>query len=512
VQNAQAPLAVEFFTNKARMESEAKAAEIAALKENPPPPSAAGMHFAEVERKKKLEMEAMAKEPAPAAIEYFTRKAEEEKRMQEEEARKRSSNDGSAAVASVATRHFEKQKSVRAAEIEASRARVVNDKTPDEVLPVDYFQKLGEAELAAKAKAQFDNASKEMPIGIRYFTAKGQEDKARALAKQQSLSNETMSAATRHFQKINDEKEATSLQDQTKEAMPAAIQKFTLAEYAARDKKKAEIREMHDNPPEMAVGTAYFTKMMNDSAAEKKAEIERLKANPPPASAAGQHFAKVESQRKLEMEALKKEPAPAAIEYFTNKAREEKRAQEEAMKRTTGDNAPIVASVATQHFEKQKSMKLQQMQSKRAMVQNKPSEEALPIDYFTKLGDAETAARAQSRRDLAESHMPDAVRYFTDMAEEKKAAKLAEFEKGGGDGKNMSVATAYFNKLAAEKKAEKARKAEKVPERMPMAIQKFTLAAEEERQKKKAALEQMKVNPPPVPVGVSHFTPDADQS
>ena len=39
-------------------------------------------------------------------------------------------------------------------------------------MPVDYFQKLGEAELAAKAKAQFDVASKEMPIGIRYFTAR----------------------------------------------------------------------------------------------------------------------------------------------------------------------------------------------------------------------------------------------------------------------------------------------------------------------------------------------------
>ena len=101
-----------------------------------------------------------------------------------------------------------------------------------------------------------------------------------------------------------------------------------------RDKKKAEIREMHDNPPEMAVGTAYFTKMMNDRVAEQKADIESLEANPPPASAAGQHFEKLESQRKLEIEALMNEPAPAAIEYFTNKANEEKRAQEEAMKRT----------------------------------------------------------------------------------------------------------------------------------------------------------------------------------
>ena len=69
------------------------------------------------------------------------------------------------------------------------------------------------------------------------------------------------------------------------EPMPAAIQKFTLAKCAVRDKKKAEIQEMHDNPPE-------FTKMMNDRLAEQKAEIEGLQANPPPASATGQHFEK----------------------------------------------------------------------------------------------------------------------------------------------------------------------------------------------------------------------------
>ena len=118
---------------------------------------------------------------------------------------------------------------------------------------------------------------------------------------------------------------------------------------------------MHDNPPQMAVGTAYFTKMMNNKLAEQKAEIESLQANSPPASAAGQHFEKLESQGKLEIEALMNEPAPAAIEYSTNKANEEKRAQEEAMKRTEDD--PSNASVATQHFEKKKSVRLQQMES-----------------------------------------------------------------------------------------------------------------------------------------------------
>ena len=91
-----------------------------------------------------------------------------------------------------------------------------------------------------------------------------------------------------------------------------------------------------------------------------------------PASAAGQHFGKLESQRKLEIEALINEPAPAAIEYFTNKVNEEKRAQEEAMKRT-GDGH-IEASIATQLFKKQKSARLQQMESNRALVQNRVSE------------------------------------------------------------------------------------------------------------------------------------------
>ena len=176
-----------------------------------------------LESRWKVKIEAMTNEPAPAAIEYFTKRADEERNMQEK-AMKRS-NDGTAEV-SVATRYFERQTSVRASEIEASRA-LVNDKTPDEVLPVDYFEKLGEAELAVKAKAQFDIASKEMPIGIRYFTSKGEEDKARALAKQRALSNETMSDTTRHFHRIEDEKEAASLIEEP-EPMPAAVQKFTL--------------------------------------------------------------------------------------------------------------------------------------------------------------------------------------------------------------------------------------------------------------------------------------------
>ena len=43
-----APLAVKFFTTKARLETNTKQAEIQALKENPLPPTAAGQHFAMV--------------------------------------------------------------------------------------------------------------------------------------------------------------------------------------------------------------------------------------------------------------------------------------------------------------------------------------------------------------------------------------------------------------------------------------------------------------------------------
>ena len=53
---------------------------------------------------------------------------------------------------------------------------------------MDYFNKLGEAKMAARADAQWDLASREMAINIAHFTAKGEEDKIEAIAEHCRLS------------------------------------------------------------------------------------------------------------------------------------------------------------------------------------------------------------------------------------------------------------------------------------------------------------------------------------
>ena len=78
------------------------------------------------------------------------------------------------------------------------------------------------------------------------------------------------------------------------------------------------------------------------------------------------------------------------------KARDEKERQELAMK--SSDDTPVVASLATRHFSDQQVKKAQEIDALRLQVKDKEQIEPLPTDYFTKLGDAKTAAKAKSLR------------------------------------------------------------------------------------------------------------------
>eukprot|EP00579_Thalassiosira_antarctica_P030848 CAMPEP_0202030020 /NCGR_PEP_ID=MMETSP0905-20130828/64278_1 /ASSEMBLY_ACC=CAM_ASM_000554 /TAXON_ID=420261 /ORGANISM="Thalassiosira antarctica, Strain CCMP982" /LENGTH=959 /DNA_ID=CAMNT_0048593805 /DNA_START=201 /DNA_END=3080 /DNA_ORIENTATION=- len=624
-----AAMAVHFFTEKARIEKERKAAEIRAIKENPPPPSLAGQHFEKVNEARKIEIEEMMNEPAPMAIEYFTQKARDEKQRQELAMK---ASDEIPYESSVATQHFTNQQVKKAQEMDALRAlrAQVKEKEQVEPLPVDYFTKLGDAETAAKAKSSRELAESQMPVGIAYFTAKGEEDKIAHEEEQRQLSEETMSVATRHFHNRAEAASLASLGSEQTEVMPAAIQHFTMADRVLKEKKRKEIREMNDSPPEMSSGQAYFTNKMRAElerrdaetaakakagwelaqsempigiayftakgeedriireaelrqlseqemsvatqhftklAAEKKAnareeetenmpaaiqhftvadraekdkkraeieevkenppdmspgqayftnkmraelerqaaEIQAMKDNPPPASVAGQHFEKVGEQRAKEIEAMMNEPAPHAIEYFTQKAKDEKKKQELALK--TANESPVVASLATLHFEEQERKKAAEIEVARSQTLTKEPMEPLPFDYFSKQGEKETEAKAAAAWEVAEAQMPIGIAYFTAKAEQDKAIALAEFAEGNND--TMSVATQHFHAKAAEEEAERIRaEEEEGPEIMHVAIQKFTMEAREETRKRREALEELKNSPVERSVGVAHFTPE----
>ena len=66
------------------------------------------------------------------------------------------------------------------------------------------------------------------------------------------------------------------------------------------------------------------------------------------------------------------------------------------------------------------------------------------------------------------------------------------------------MATLHFYEMALAEETARANGRE--AELMPAAIQYFTLAAREENARKRAALEELRDNPPEMPAGMKHFT------
>lgn len=482
-----------YFTNKMRGEHERQQKEIQDMIDNPPPASVATEYFKIKEIERQVEIEKLLNAPAPVAIQYFIEKAKEDEARNKEVMQRSMATAGEV---SAATKHFvdmEKQKSIR---IEAARAEAKKSE-PMEALPVDYFAKQSSAYLTAKAQVSKDLADSLMPIGVRYFTKLGEVEKAQKYEERRLLSEASMSHATKHFKKIDEEKMAASLSEET-DMMPAAIQKFTMEANAIRDAKKAEIQAMYDNPPPMPEGQAYFTNKMRAELERQRSEIQAMIDNPPPASVANQHFKGKEAERQKEIEKLMKEPAPPAIAYFTKMAEEEAQRNKEAMARSMATNGET--SAAVKHFEELEKKKALGIEAARDATRTKTPMESVPIDYFTKLGNEEMAAKAAAKKKFSESQMPQGVKFFTAKAEAEKAANA-----GVPEHEHAALATKYFNKKANED-AKKA-SAESQGDMMPAAIQKFTMQARMDSMRKKAILEEMNRNPPAPAPGIVHFTP-----
>ena len=121
------------------------------------------------------------------------------------------------------------------------------------------------------------------------------------------------------------------------------VEYFTLKEMEAKIKQQLMIEGSVEAPAVMVV--QFFTEKARMEKKRKEAEIQNPKDNPPPPSLAGQHFEKICKARKLEIEEMMNEPAPMVIEYFTQKAHDENHMQELAMK--LSDDSPVVASLVT---------------------------------------------------------------------------------------------------------------------------------------------------------------------
>jgi len=151
--------------------------------------------------------------------------------------------------------------------------------------------------------------------------------------------------------------------------MPAAIQKFTLADRAKKEARRAALEEMKENPPPVAPGQEYFTAKMNEEKERKRAELQALRENPPPASVATEYFNKLHAQRQEELVAMANEPAPPAIEYFTQMAREEKSKRDLMLKEM--NDKPVEPSAATKHFAEKEAEKKMEIEEARAAIRKK---------------------------------------------------------------------------------------------------------------------------------------------
>merc|ERR1712032_505043 len=119
----------------------------------------------------------------------------------------------------------------------------------------------------------------------------------------------------------------------------------------------------------MPDGQAYFTNKWLAERERKRAENEEMVKNPPPASAATEYFKIKEEERKVEIEKMMNEPAPAAIELFTQQARQE---QDEARRALEAANeGPYEPPAATKHFAELEEKKAQEIEDAREQVRLK---------------------------------------------------------------------------------------------------------------------------------------------
>ena len=154
--------------------------------------------------------------------------------------------------------------------------------------------------------------------------------------------------------------------------------------------------------------------------------------------------------------------------------------------------------MATRHFEQEAARKAQELEAARSKVRSPKKHVApLPVDYFTKLGEAEAAARAEEKKARAAGQMPAGVKHFTDK---KEAATVAEVSE-----EHMTAAGKHFHRASKAEKEEQAQ-GNGSQEMMPAAIQYFTCKANQEKLKKKAELEKSAASPQAVPAGIAHFT------
>ena len=213
------------------------------------------------------------------------------------------------------------------------------------------------------------------------------------------------------------------------------------------------------------------------------------------------HFSRLAEEegarRRSSMRDLSDGSMPVATRHFNERANEEKARRQSSMRELSDASMPV----ATRHFNEVALRKEEARSTRHLSVGSVAPLEPVPIDYFVNLYKEEGGTKASGSTPDVES-MPVATSHFTKLAREKSQVKVSM------DIESMPLATAHFAKLEAEKKARLATEAQGV-DMMPVAIQRFTMAAREEKLRKKASI----IDAEEVSISAAqlHFTPGLSQ-
>ena len=214
--------------------------------------------------------------------------------------------------------------------------------------------------------------------------------------------------------------------------------------------------------------------------ARSRALRERSESARPVAVAHFSRLAEEEgARRRSSMRDLSDGSMPVATRHFNERANEEKARRQSSMRELSDASMPV----ATRHFNEVALRKEEARSTRHLSVGSVAPLEPVPIDYFVNLYKEEGGTKASGSTPDVES-MPVATSHFTKLAREKSQVKVRT-----PDVESMPVATSH--------------------DMMPVAIQRFTMAAREEKLRKKASI----IDAEEVSISAAqlHFTPGLSQ-
>ena len=373
----------------------------------------------------------------------------------------------------------------------ASGSGSSSSSTRPSVIPIDYITKETKKVQAEKEAARLAKWEAEADVAIKYFTKLSLEQRNSAT---RGNYGDELPIALKHFAEAADRAKNNIGINGEVEEMPIAFQHFSLPAYEKARAERAKLEYENAHPPPMPIAMEHFTQPAREAKERQRAEIRAMIDNPPPMPIAMQHFSAVELAKKESEQEYEPEVAMRHFAALAAADKARRASSSSSSSSPTLDETPI----AMQHFADIEAKRKEAKMNASARVSSIVVPEPVPIDYFNRLYAAERKAKiAESRGD--DEDVPIAIRHFTG---EVGSSSNGTTKRSGGNVpyEEMLPAHQHFNPPKDQSKEGDEAKTEN----LPIAIQRFTMAAYEEKQRMKAGGSAGEEGPS---VAHLHFTP-----